>query len=179
MHINNHKQDKIDNPIFNNNVILLEKHSNECINANFRNLPDVKLVLKEHEEFLIKVHNYLDSITFCDKKQIKHNIRKIYLDNEYKFDLEKDEINKIIMKFKNNSIKFTKQYIFIKNKDSKGNDFLRDYSYFLTEYKNPKNRTVSEYAIWSTDNMIAHMRESNYFFIDATWYKPPNMFKYL
>ena len=60
----------------------------------------------------MKVNNYLDTISFYNKKQIKNNIKKIYLDNKYKFDLEKNEINKIMLNFKNNSIKFTKQYIF-------------------------------------------------------------------
>ena len=45
------------------NFILLEKHSIDCIN-NFRKLPEVKQVLKEHEEFLNKVNNYLEEITF-------------------------------------------------------------------------------------------------------------------
>jgi hypothetical protein len=46
--------------------------------------------LEEHEELINKVYNYLDSITFFNKKQIKNNIMKLYLDNEYKFDLEKE-----------------------------------------------------------------------------------------
>ena len=49
---------------------------------------------------------------------------------------------------------------------------MRDYSYFLIETYNKKECVQCEYAIWSSDLLIAHMRESRFFFIDATWHQP-------
>ena len=69
--------------------------------------------------------------------------------------------------------------MFINNKDSKNNNILRKYSYFLSETDKKSQRKISEYAIWSNDFLIAHMRESKYYFIDGTWYKPPGMVQIL
>ena len=69
--------------------------------------------------------------------------------------------------------------MFEKNKDIKGNLLLREYSYSLIESANKQKRIPSEYSIWSNDFMIAHMRESIYYFIDGTWYKPPGMVQIL
>ena len=58
--------------------------------------------------------------------------------------------------------------MFINNKDSKKNNILRKYSYFLFETDKKPQRQISEYAIWSNDFLLALMRESNYYFIDGT-----------
>lgn len=56
--------------------------------------------------------------------------RKIYNDDgNYNFPLDDKDIKTIIKDYKNNSIKFKKEYLFFKEKTNK-NKILRDYSYF-------------------------------------------------
>lgn len=55
--------------------------------------------------------------------------RKIYNDGNYNFPLDDKDIKTIIKDYKNNSIKFKKEYLFFKEKTNK-NKILRDYSYF-------------------------------------------------
>ena len=64
--------------------------------------------------------------------------------------------------------------MFINNKDKNNNFILREYSYTLIEVKSNRLNKDIEYTIWSNDFLIAHMRESFYYFIDRTWYKPPS-----
>lgn len=164
------------NEIINKNFILLEKHSEECINHNCINLPEVKEVTLKQKEFNEKVFKFLDNITYFDNKYIKSEILKIH--KGYNFNFDNKDLNRLINNFKKNSYKFTKEYMFIQNKDKEGNFILRDYSFFLID-SGKKSKLSGEYAIWTNEFMIAHMRVSPYYFIDGTWYKPPGMVQIL
>ena len=94
------------------------------------------------------------------------------MDNQYAFPFNKKKVTDTINNYIKNSIKFQKTYIFEENKDLNGNIFLRDYSYFLADTEFFNKPIICEYAIWASDYMIGHMRQSNYYFIDGTWYKP-------
>lgn len=128
-------------------------------------------IINDHNVFLKKVNDYLENLTYYNKKFIRIEIRKLYDDGDYNFTIDNKDINRIINDYKNKSIKFNKEYIFLKEKNNK-KKILREYSYFLIETYNKKESFQCEYAIWSSDLLIAHMRESKFFFIDATWYQP-------
>ena len=146
---------------------------------NFENLPEVVENNSQKEEFMNKIYYFFDKLTFYNKKYIKDEIYKIYTCNNYTFKIDNNSINNIISNFKKNSYKFTKQYMFENNSDRNGNHILRTYKYFLIECKNKNKRIPSEYAIWTSDLLIGHIRQSKYYFIDGTWYKPPGMVQIL
>ena len=105
-------------------------------------------IVEEENLFKDKVFLYLDNISMYNKKQIKNNILNIYKDNKFKFPLNNNDINKIIYNFLKYSIKFTKQYMFVKDKDNKGKDFLRECNYFLGEIKNKKKEINARILFW-------------------------------
>ena len=124
---------------------------------NCKNLPQVNSIISDHNIFLKKVNEYLEKLTYYNKKIMLLEIRNIYNDGDFNFQLDDKDIKTIIKDYKNNSIKFNKEYIFYKEKTNK-NKILRDYSYFLLETYNKKDCVQCEYAIWSSDLLIAHMR---------------------
>ena len=130
---------------------------------NCKNLPQVNGIISDHNIFLKKVNEYLEKLTYYNKKIMLLEIRNIYNDGDFNFQLDDKDIKTIIKDYKNNSIKFNKEYIFYKEKTNK-NKILRDYSYFLLETYNKKDCVQCEYAIWSSDLLIAHMRESSFFY---------------
>ena len=170
---------KKDNILINKNYKILNNHSNDCLKMNFENLPEVVENNSQKEEFMNKIYYFFDKLTFYNKKYIKDEIYKIYTCNNYTFKIDNNSINNIISNFKKNSYKFTKQYMFENNSDRNGNHILRTYKYFLIECKNKNKRIPSEYAIWTSDLLIGHIRQSKYYFIDGTWYKPPGMVQIL
>ena len=162
-----------DNELINRQFTLLEKHSPDCIKLSLKHKENLKEYFNYKQTFLNEVYNYLESILIFNKKFIKIEIMKIYKNYESYFELDNKEINTIINNFKRDSIKFTKNFIFINNKDNKGNNLLQSYNYFLIYNEKKQKPIICEYAIWSNNIMIAHIREAECLFIDGTWYKPP------
>ena len=154
---------------------MIENHSNDCYLLNKRNSPDIINNTNEIRSFYKIINEYLEKINFFNKKDIKEYIFNLYNSNKYSFKFDNNDANNLINNFKKNSVKFNKKYMFINNKDKNNNYILREYSYTLTNIKSNKPNKDLEYAIWSNDFLIAHMRESLYYFIDGTWYKPPGM----
>lgn len=114
---------------------------------NYSSIPEIKEVIDENNYFNKLVYEYLENLTYYNKKIIKNKIIEIYNEKQFKFKLSNIHINLLINKYRNNSIKFTKQYIFNSDKLNKGNTILREYSYFLLDTDKHEKRIACEYAI--------------------------------
>ena len=125
------KDKNINENLINKNFILLCDHSEQCLKNNLQNLPEINELINEKKDFEIKVYKFLDKLTFYNKKYVKDELIKIYKDNNYKFKIDNNDLNRIINLFKKNSIKFTKEIIFSNNKTKDNQFFLRKYEYLL------------------------------------------------
>jgi hypothetical protein len=96
----------------------------------------------------------------------------IYKDRGFTFPLKKEKLISMINTWKYNSNKFKKYTIFENTTYDNNKYILRDYNYFLFYTKDKKYPIIGEYAIWMDDTAIAHMRESDQYHFDTTWYKP-------
>jgi hypothetical protein len=63
-----------------------------------------------------------------------------------------------------------KKKIFDNIKDKSNNLILRDYRIFFAEIKNKNKHIKGENAIWWSDIIIGHMRASENYYIDGTFY---------
>ena len=97
---------------------------------------------------------------------------KIYNEKKRDFPLDIEKLKNMINNWKSKSNKFNKYTIFENNIIDGNNHILRVYNYYL--FFTEKNKTIKtgEYAIWVDDNAIAHMRQSEHYQFDSTWYKP-------
>lgn len=57
--------------------------------------------------------------------------------------------------------------MFFINKDQKGNNLLREYSFFLIDIEFKPKRLEAEYEIWSNDFIISQERKAIFF---HRWY---------
>jgi len=90
------------------NYRILNIHSVECIEFNFNKIPKIKKETEEKEHFRTLIIDYLDKITFYNKKYVKMDIYNKYKEKFYTFPYNKKEVNRIMTNYKNNSINFLK-----------------------------------------------------------------------
>ena len=153
---------------------IINNHSDECYKITKLN-NDNKEIINEWEEFKNKAYNYLNNFKGeFNYKIALDNLKVIYNQSKYNFVFNNDKITKLIKNWQRNSVKFSMYTIFEKEniKNNNGEIFLRDFRYFYNYENNNTDIILYKYAIWIDSISISHMRKSNHFFIDGTWYKP-------
>ena len=92
-------------------------HSDECnlINksedkSNLKNEGD-NTIKNDKIRFINACNRVMDTSNIYDRKLFKELFINIYNTNDYKFPLNNDLLSNIINKWKNSSIRFTKNYI--------------------------------------------------------------------
>ena len=160
--------------ITNQKFKIINNHSNECYKITKLNNEN-KEIINEWEEFKNKAYNYLNNFKGeFNNKTALDNLKLIYSQSKYNFISNNDEATKLVKNWQRNSVKFSMYTIFEKEniKNTNGEIFLRDFRYFYNYENNNTDIILYKYAIWIDSISISHMRKSNHFFIDGTWYKP-------
>ena len=125
-----------------------------------------------YNDYITKCFKYFDSTEDYNKKEFKVALENIYNDNKYIFKLKENTIKNIIDKWKSNSLRFAK-YNALENRTNKNNELrLWEYNNSSIYISNKKNPINNEYFIRTTDMIIAPVRISKHFFIDATFHHP-------
>ena len=98
---------------------------------------------------------------------------EIYHNQKYNFLLKENTLDNIINRWKLNTRKFTKynalDNMHINNKEL----ILWDHRNLIIYLQNKKKELISEYFIWSHDQIISRTRIGNNFFIDGTFHTVP------
>jgi hypothetical protein len=152
----------------------LEKdHSEECNNIITRK-KDAPKIISDYNDYLTKCFTYLDSTENYNKREFTMELQNIYNENKYKFALKENTIKNIIGRWKQNSLKFTK-YNALEHRYNKNNELiLWDYVNTVIYSSSKKIEILSEYFIWSSNQMITRARISNHLFIDGVFHHTIN-----
>ena len=130
-------------------------------------------IIKDKENFIIKCNQIMDTSNIYDRNIFKQEFLKIYNMNKYNFPINNNLLSNIITRWKNSSVRFTKNCIIWNMTDYQNRLILRDYRVMPYE-KGDKISTVTlEYAMWANDENIIRIRKSKNYFIDATFHHPP------
>ena len=151
---------------------LENPHSKECNNLFIINKKIETNLIGDYNDFINKCFSFLDSTEYYNRKEFSNKLLQIYNENKYNFKLKENTIKNILGRWKNISLRFTK-YNAIENKiNKKGELILWDYTNTVIYTSNKKNPLSSEYFIWTTNQIIARIRNSLHFFVDATFHHP-------
>ena len=181
---NNRKDERIRKTAFCNALIkrktdkknvyftLENQHSKECNDLFIIDLKNETNLIGNYTDFINKCFAFLDSTEIYNRKEFTVKLLQIYNENKYNFKLKENTIKNIIGRWKNISLRFTK-YNAIENKYNKKDELiLWDYTNTVIYTSNKKNPISCEYFIWTTDQIIARIRNSQHFFVDATFHHP-------
>lgn len=104
--------------------------------------------LNGKNEFIIDCNGDLDNYIIYDRKLFKTKFLNIYNKNKFSFSINQNLSSNIIIKWKNTSLRFTKQSILFNYKDFNNKLILRDYSIVTIEPLDKIRLNSHENAIW-------------------------------
>ena len=136
------------------------------------NIKNETNLIGNYNDFINKCFAFLDSTEIYNKKEFSTRLLQIYNENKYNFKLKENTIKNTIGRWKNISLRFTKYHAIENNLNKNGELILWDYTNTVIYTRNKKNPLSCEYFIWSTDPIIALLRNSNHLFVDATFHHP-------
>ena len=151
---------------------MIETNSNEYIQLlNSKHIINNK-IKEEKKLFKNKCIEYMNSANYYKISSYLNHFTEIYNEKERNFPLDLEKLKNLIKSWKSKTNKFTKYTIF-DNAILEGNNYiLRAYNYYLFFTGKSKIIKNGEYAIWMDNTSIAHMRQSEHYQFDTTWYKP-------
>ena len=151
---------------------VVKEHSKNCIKLAIDYSNDNSEILKNYEDFKELCNKYMNTIECYSKKEIKKRLLEIYKNNKFNFEIKPYTLDYIINDWKKNSNKFTK-FIALENAYNQNDELiLWDHRNPILYVSNKKNQILSEYFIWSHNQIIARARLSKHFFVDGTFHHP-------
>ena len=159
----------------NKQYILLEEHSNQCLNI-IKPVDEIMIsssnLINNYSNFKAELIKQLERHPFQNYSTFCKTATNLYNKDSYEFSLTPNTFKNIYYPWKNNSLLFTKFSVFGNDKTNLKEQFLRDYTY--TYYYDDKGKKLKkhEHFIFISNFQIRKICTSKHLYIDGTFIKP-------
>ena len=147
---------------------------NKIVKEEYENKADIEAEVNNYKEFRKQVKEWLDKNPVIKYRDFKKKAISFYFKCQCNFEIKENTFKNIYYSWRKETPLYKKQSIFKFNKTIDNFQYLRDYNYTFIYNESGKKLFLHEHIIYCSDYFIKKLRNSNHWYIDATFVAPPS-----